>query len=67
MNDKKYSLNSVCVCCGSYVPEGTMVCLQCIKNGGPILIQKEDINRKKLKRSKRANGIAATIFQISKK
>ena len=20
-----------CVCCGAYVPEGTMVCIQCMK------------------------------------
>ena len=24
-------MNDVCVCCGAYVPEGTMVCSQCIK------------------------------------
>ena len=26
-------MNDVCVCCGAYVPEGTMVCKECIKEG----------------------------------
>ena len=24
-------MNNACVCCGAYVPEGTMVCKECIK------------------------------------
>lgn len=48
----KVNMDSICVCCGDYVPEGTMVCPNCIANGGPISSCKEkEKTQQKMKRN----------------
>lgn len=33
-----------CVCCGDYIPEGRMVCLQCEKDQHHVLKKRRDMN-----------------------